>query len=77
MVVKSFYKNQRELAEVINELIDLYWNNQLGERSLIDNINKICMNNKEKVFKDGEFTKILQQQCGKKRLEVIDKVTKM
>ena len=77
MVVKSFYKNQRELGEAINELLDLYWNNKLGEEFLIFNINKICMNNKEKVFKDGRFTKILQQQCGKKRLEVIEKVIGM
>lgn len=74
MIVKTFYRNQRELAESLNNLVDMYWKNELDENVLRKNIKKIFINNADKFLKFGKFTKILQQQCGKKRLEIINKI---
>lgn len=74
MDVKMFYKTQRDIAEVVNELIDSYWNNDLEEYKLISNLKALYSNNQEKIFKDGDFTTILKQQCGKRRLEVVEKI---
>lgn len=74
MSIKSFYKNQREIASALNDIIDAYWNDELAEKLMIEHIGKIYANNEDKIVKDGQFTKILQQQCGKKRLDVIDKI---
>ncbi|TCT15505.1 uncharacterized protein (TIGR04540 family) [Natranaerovirga pectinivora] len=74
MIAKSFYRNQRELADTLNNLVDMYWRNELDEDLLIQNISNIYMNNRGKILKFDQFTKILQQQCGKKRLEVIEKI---
>lgn len=74
MVVKSFYKNQRDLAESMNKLVDLYWENQLDEKLLIENVNCIYSNNRDKIIKNNQFTKVLQQQCGKKRLDLVQKI---
>ena len=74
MQFKSFCKNQREVAQTINDVIDSYWNANTSEQDMIAIIKKIYENNADKIIKEGEFTKVLQQQCGKKRLDVISKI---
>lgn len=74
MEVKIFYKNQVEVARALNNLIDKYWNNEIQENILLDGITKIIINNEKKIIKNGMYTTIIQQRCGKKRLEVIDKI---
>ncbi|RIW32676.1 glycosyl transferase [Bacillus salacetis] len=74
MEVKLFYKTQRELATAINSIIDAYWENQINEDALIKNVTSIYENNENKVLKDNKFTTVLKQQCGKRRLEVVEKV---
>lgn len=77
MHIKLFYKTQRELAQSINSLIDSYWDDQLGEDVLIKSISDIYSNNENKVLKNGNFTTVLKQQCGKRRLEVVERVLHM
>ena len=77
MHVKLFYKTQRELAQSINSLIDSYWDDQLGEDLLIKSISDIYSNNEKKVLKNGDFTTVLKQQCGKRRLEIVERVLHM
>lgn len=74
MHIKLFYKTQRELAQSINSLIDSYWDDQLGEDVLIKSISDIYSNNENKVLKNGDFTTVLKQQCGKRRLEIVERV---
>ena len=74
MEIKMFYKTQRDVAEVINQLIDFYWEDQVDEDSLINNIKALYSNNSNKIIKDQDFTTILKQQCGKRRLEVVEKI---
>lgn len=69
-----FYKTQREVAEVINQIIDGYWKDEISEENMIDNIKLLYENNDSKLIKDEDFTTILKQQCGKRRLEVVEKV---
>jgi uncharacterized protein (TIGR04540 family) len=75
--VKLFYKTQRELATVINTIIDSYWEGDISEDSLISNITTIYVNNHNKVIKEERFTTILKQQCGKRRLEVVEQIINM
>lgn len=74
--IKTFYKNQRELAIAINELIDLYWCNKLNEEHMISCLKKIILNNQNKVIGDTGFRPIIIQRCGKKRLDVISRILK-
>lgn len=74
MEVKMFYKTQREIAEVINKIVDGYWNDNISEDEMIYKIKSIYINNLSKLIKDNDFTTILKQQCGKRRLEVVEKV---
>jgi len=71
---KLFYKTQRELALSLNGIVDAYWNNELNEDALFRSVNEVYINNPNKILKDGAFTTVLKQQCGKRRLEVIERI---
>ncbi|WP_413540100.1 TIGR04540 family protein [Aerococcus viridans] len=75
MEVKKFYRTQREVASIINEIIDEYWLNNLTDEELEENIMIIFENNRDKILKNEEYTTVLRQQCGKKRLAVVTKLT--
>ena len=71
---RTFCKNQREAAITINKIIDDYWNQTLSEQEMKECIFCIYKNNDDKIIRNGTYTKIVQQQCGKKRISVMTKV---
>ena len=75
MEVKRFYKNQTEVSTAINRIIDTYLDNGIDEISMINSIKIIFENNYSKIIKNGDYTKVLKQRCGKRRLEIVSKVT--
>lgn len=76
MEVKKFYRTQREVALIVNEIIDDYWADKLTDEELEENITMIYENNLDKIKKNNEYTTIIKQQCGKNRLAVVSKITK-
>jgi uncharacterized protein (TIGR04540 family) len=72
--LKLFYRTQRDLAVDLNKLVDLYWQEEIKESELINGIKNLYENNEEKLLKNKQFTKVVQQQCGKRRLAVVEKV---
>ena len=74
MEVKKFYRTQREVASIVNEIIDGYWADKLTDEELEENIIMIYKNNQRKIIKNDDFTTILKQQCGKSRLTVVSKI---
>ena len=74
MEVKKFYRTQREVASVVNEIIDDYWADKLTDEELEENITMIYENNLDKIKKNNEYTTIIKQQCGKNRLTVVSKI---
>jgi uncharacterized protein (TIGR04540 family) len=75
--LKMFYRTQRELATAINKLVDAYWQEEIKEQVLIEGVNNIYDNNQNMLLKNNEFTKVVQQQCGKRRLVVVERILKM
>ena len=71
MKVKKYYRTQREVAAMINEIVDEYWVDNLTDEELEENIIMIYKNNQRKIIKNDDFTTILKQQCGKNRLTVV------
>lgn len=74
MKIKMFYKSQVEVAEVINQIIDGYWNNEIEEKIMIDRISRLLKTNMSKVIKNEDFTKVIKQKCGKRRLEIVSNI---
>ena len=72
--MKKFYRAQREVASVINEIIDEYWADKLTDEDLEQNMTMIYENNRDKIIKNNEYTTIIKQQCGKNRLAVVSKI---
>lgn len=76
MEVKKFYRTQREVASIVNEIIDDYWADKLTDKELEEQILMIYRNNEDKIIKNNDYTTIIKQQCGKNRLTVVLKLTK-
>lgn len=74
MKIKKYYRTQREVAAVINEIVDDYWADNLTDEELEENIIIIYKNNQRKIIKNDDFTTILKQQCGKNRLTVVENI---
>ena len=55
MEVKKFYRTQREVASIVNEIIDEYWADKLTDEELEENITMIYENNLDKIIKNGNF----------------------
>ena len=74
MEVKKFYRTQREVASVINEIVDDYWVDKLTDKELEEDVKMIYENNQDKIIKNNDYTTIIKQQCGKNRLAVVSKI---
>ncbi|WP_073017675.1 TIGR04540 family protein [Clostridium intestinale] len=74
MQINTYYKNINEIGIALNSIIDSYWRNEINEENMIEKINSILKNNKEKIFTNSGFKAVIIHKCGKKRLELINKV---
>ena len=70
----TYYKNQKELAQGLVEIIDTYWKQKTSEQNFLDYVNKVAQNNSEKLYKNNEFTSVIKQRLGKKRIELLNKI---
>ncbi|WP_455793888.1 TIGR04540 family protein [Clostridium butyricum] len=74
--MNSYYKNQKDIGVALNFIIDKYWNKEINETEMIEKIDSIVKNNKEKIYLNNKYTAVIVHKCGKKRLELIDKIIK-
>lgn len=74
MNMKLFYKTQRELAYALNSIVDAYWQDEVDEDVLFKNVQDIYVDNQEKALENGDFTTVLRQQYGKRRLVVVERI---
>lgn len=72
--VRLFYRTQRDLSTALNKIVDAYWQEEIREDELIEGIKSMYEHNQEKLIKNNEFTKVVQQQSGKRRLAVVGKI---
>lgn len=70
----TFYKSQKDVAYALKLLIDDYWEFKIEEAIFIQKLQQIIDNNQDLIFKDKDFTSLLKQRLGKKRIELILKV---
>ncbi|MFE4047138.1 TIGR04540 family protein [Priestia sp. YIM B13490] len=72
-----FYRTQRDLAMALNQLVDAYWSEEIKETQLINGVKNLYENNENKLMKNNQFTTVLQQQCGKRRLAVVERILEL
>jgi uncharacterized protein (TIGR04540 family) len=72
--LKLFYRTQRDLATALNQLVDGYWVEEIKEQELIEGVKSMYKYNQNKLIKNNQFTTVVQQQCGKRRLTVVGEI---
>jgi len=72
----TYFKSQKDLALALIHLIDDYWNNELNEENLISKINELTAKNKEKLIIDDEYSSVIKQRLGKRRIDLLNKIIK-
>lgn len=72
----TYFKSQKDLANALINLIDSYWCNEINEQLFLKRVNEIVSKNIEKVYSEEEYTSIMRQRLGKKRIELLDKILK-
>lgn len=72
--MRTYFRSQLDLAITLRDIIDNYWEEEIKEDDFIEYVNQVYLNNKEKLYKDGDYTSVVKQRLGLKRLELIDKI---
>lgn len=72
--VRLFYRTQRDLATALNHIVDAYWSEEIKEDELIEGIKSMYLNNQDKLMKNNQFTTVIHQQCGKRRLTIVGRI---
>ena len=72
--MRTFYKNQKDIAESLKKLIDAYWRLEVEEKEFIEIVNNIAENNKNLLLKNNDYTSVVKMMLGIKRLCLLDKV---
>lgn len=70
----TYFRSQKDLAKALIKLIDAYWNYELSEQDLISQVKEYIIKNEEKVYSAGDYTSVIKQRLGKKRLELLVKI---
>ena len=73
----TYFKSQKDLAEVLKSVIDDYWNFKLSEAELIKYLSQVYDNNKDKIVNEKGIASVLSQRLGKKRLNIFIKILKL
>lgn len=75
-MVITYYKSQQDVAQVLKVLIDDYWEGELEENKFVESLHHVVTHNHDKIFKENQFTAILCQRLGKRRIELLNKILK-
>lgn len=70
----TYFKSQRDLANALINIIDLYWSQQLSENEMIEKILEIVTKNMDMMFKGNDYTSVVNQRLGKKRIRILNKI---
>lgn len=70
----TYFKNQSDLAEALKDEIDKYWAMELIESEFIEYLKQVAKNNQELLYKDDDYTTVVKQKLGIKRLGLLSKV---
>lgn len=72
----TYFKSQKDLAKALVKLIDSYWYAEIKEQLFLKRINEIVSKNTEKLYSEKDYTSVIKQRLGKRRIELLDKILK-
>lgn len=74
--MRSVYRNPKELATAVKDLIDLYQEDLMSYEKLEDKIFKISESNGERFFKNNKLDNNLASVLGEERIKIINDIVK-
>ncbi len=72
----TYFKNQNDIAEALKGVIDMYWAMEVNEDEFIAYLRQVAQNNEELLYKNGDYTTVVKQKLGVKRLGLLNKILK-
>lgn len=72
--MRLVYKNPKELATFIKDLIDNHLEDLISYDELKEKVNKIVEANKDRVFKDNKISNKIYPYLGDERVEILNKL---
>ncbi|WP_291571744.1 TIGR04540 family protein [Clostridium sp. UBA4548] len=70
------YKNPKELATAIKDLVDSYLDDVMEYEVLKERLKKLIEANKERVYKDGIMSLKIANVLGEERVNIVNKIIK-
>lgn len=74
--MRAVYRNPKELATAVKDLVDLYSDGLMTYEKLTDKVVKIAESNNERFYKNGKIDGKLANVLGEDRLEIISEILK-
>lgn len=72
--MRAVYKNPRELATCLKDIVDNYYEDLITYDTMSDKIMKIVNANKDAVYKEKAMSVKIANVLGKERVNIIDEV---
>lgn len=72
--MRSVYKNPKELATAVKDLIDLYLDDLMTYEKLSEKVTRISENNGDRFYKNGKIDNKLAGVLGNDRLEIVNQI---
>lgn len=76
MNMRAVYRNPKELATCLKDLVDNYLEDLLSYENLESKVKKIVEANEDRVYKDNKISLKLYPYLGDERVQIIDKIIK-
>lgn len=70
------YKNPRELATAVKDLVDSYLDDVMEYEVLEERLKKLVASNMERVYKDGIMSLKIANVLGEERVNIVNKIIK-
>ncbi|ABS33044.1 MULTISPECIES: TIGR04540 family protein [Clostridium] len=74
--MRKVYKNPKELATCLKDLVDLYLDDLMTYEKLEEKVSKIVEANKNSIYKNEVINTKLANVLGDLRIDVINKIVK-
>lgn len=74
--MRSVYKNPKELATCLKDLVDNYLEDLISYEDLESKVIKMSEANGERIYKDGKISSKLFPYLNSERVEILDKIVK-
>ena len=74
--MRAVYKNPRELATCLKDIVDTYYGDLITYEKMKDKILKIVEANKDSIYKEKNMSVKIANVLGENRVELIDEIVK-